>query len=516
MVGATLLPGCSAKILYTAACIWLSLVSFAAQLKTDLGHLATDNAVAKKHISLCAKWAPSSERFADKHTFIVSSIAEILHPVSEFQGFADYDPQDIEQRILYLRHAREAYRKDVAALRKHLQVIERDMTAKDYKNIKHDRVPSLAMNNNVRRFAEKDPERFEKYIEKVADGKARISGAMLLPSTLVRAARLGKHTRGESYDMIAGKRKKEKGTKDLVESKVPGMEGKALDGQWRTLVQRIRDSGTLENCIAMADVSGSMTGPPEFPDGTTPLDSSIGLSLLIAEVSKPPFGGAFITFSKDPKVEKIDLSWNFRKKVDHLSRAHWNMSTDFVAVFEKLILPTAIKNQPKREDMVKCIFVFSDMRFNSAGNPPPDDPDGFPVPRAKQHDRWSTSYERIEKLFHNAGYEMPELVFWNLAGGRAGYLGGTDSDDLVAPKPVTAEQPGTAIVSGYSQGMLKMFLENGSFEDGDEDAGEQIVEAIGADGAVVLDKAKKQKLDPLSVVKKAISHRSYDMLWVID
>ncbi|KAL1853204.1 hypothetical protein Daus18300_011852 [Diaporthe australafricana] len=464
---------------------------FAAQLQSDLALLRSDDPKAKRNVSLCAKWAPSNARFHDKHTFIVSSIAEIMHPVSTFEGFAHYDESNKEQREFYLRHARESYRKELSALRKHLELVERDITAKTFENIHYDRVPSLAMNNYTPLFAQKDTDRFEEYIGKVADGKAQISGATLLPSTLIKAVRGGPR--------ISDKRTK--GTKDLIDAKMKELQSTALDGQWKSLVQRIKDSGTLENCIAVADVSGSMEYPV-FPDGTVPMDSSIGLSLLVAEVTKPPFGGAFITFSEDPKVQKIRLTDTLQDKYQELLGSDWGMSTNFVAVFEKLILPMAIENKITQADMVKRVFVFSDMQFNSASH--------------GKKNRWSTSYERIQKQYEEAGYAMPELVFWNLAGGRAGHMGspGSSGGDPVAPKPVTAADQGTALVSGYSQGMLKVFLDNGSFED--EDAEEEIVEKIGDDGEVVVEKTKRHKMDPMSVVKRAIGHPAYKMLRVVD
>lgn len=482
---------------YRALHVTVALL-FAAQLQSDLALLRSDDPKAKRNVSLCAKWAPSNARFHDKHTFIVSSIAEIMHPVSTFEGLARYDEINKEQREFYLRHARESYRKDVSALRKHLELVERDITAKTFEKIQYDRVPSIAMNNYTPLFAQNDPDRFEEYIGKVANGKAQISGATLLPSTLIKAVRGGHHLDTYPVKGISGKRTK--GTKDLVDAKMKELASKALDGQWKSLVQRIKDSGTLENCIAVADVSGSMSYTT-FHDGTVPMDTSIGLSLLVAEVTKPPFGGAFITFSSNPQVQKIRLTDTLQSKYQKLLGAQWDMSTDFVAVFEKLILPMAIENKLTQEDMVKRIFVFSDMQFNSA---------------SYGDDRWSTSYERIQKKYEDAGYAMPELVFWNLAGGRAGQMGppGFPGGDPVAPKPVTAADQGTALVSGYSQGMLKVFLDRGSFED--EDAEEEIVEEVGDHGEVVVEKRKRQKMDPMSVVKRAIGHPAYKMLRVVD
>lgn len=498
---------------------------FAEQLRTDLDILNRSDTAAKRRISLCAKWAPSADRFHDKHTFIVSSIAEIMHPLSSFPGFKDYDPSSVDQRTFYLRHAREAYRKDIAALRKHLGVVERDITASTFGNIKYDRIPSLAMHNYAELFAKKDTDRFGAYIEQVASGQARISGATLLPSAIIKLVREGVDE--DTNDEPFGKARKSnaRGAKNFVMAKIEDMTRTTLDLQWKSLVQRIKDSGTLENCIAIADVSGSMMSP-RFSDGTCPMDSSIALSLLIAEVTKPPFGGAFITFSTNPTVQRVDLSSSLQDKYLQLCQADWAMSTDFVAVFEKLILPMAIENKLKREDMVKRVFVFSDMHFDSASS------------GRGSTDRWSTSYERIERHFQEAGYEMPELVFWNLAGGQQpampqyfvahpppGFPIQSPSDVLnifgaqrppqfIAPKPVDASTKGTALVSGYSQAMLKIFLEGSSF---DEDAPEDdLVEKTGDFGEVVIDRAKRRKLEQMDIVKKAIGHKAYSMLRVVD
>ncbi|KAK7914513.1 hypothetical protein PG985_012216 [Apiospora marii] len=472
---------------------------FSEQLKSDLALLRGDDAKAKRRISLCAKWAPSHDRFHDKHTFIVSTIAELMHPEHILQGMG---------REICLRHAREAYRKDISALRGHLDIVERHLSAKTLDKIKYDRVPSIAMNNYAGIFAEKDTEHFETYINKVAEGKAKISGATLLPSTLIKAVRESGHTTRASG----------KSVKEAVEAKMAELNGKVVDGQWKSLVQRIKDSGNLESSMAVCDVSGSMSSPV-FADRTCPMDSSIGLSLLLAEVTAPPFGGTFITFSESPTVEQVDLTKTLREKYADMSRAPWGGSTNFVAVFEDLVLPMALRNNLKPEDMVKRIFVFSDMQFNQAES----GYDYYRGTRSTDSPCWGTSYERIKKKFSDAGYEMPELVFWNLAGGRAGYHGGWDEPDELgdptAPKPVTADQEGTAIVSGYSQGMLKVFLDNGSFDDAEEEEEPVPETTTDEDGIEVVEAkrpSKKQKMDPMTTLKRAIGHKAYEMLKVID
>lgn len=443
---------------------------FAAQLKLDLSALRSDDKKANRSISLCAKWAPSSRGFHDKHTYLVSTISELLHPQSEYPSITD--------REIYLRHAREAYRKDVSALRTKLGVVEQKIAAKKFEDINYDRVPSIAMSKTAHLFIKKDYDRFDQYLTQVAQGQKKISGAVLLPSTLV------------SKVIKQGYTVSQKGTRALVEGKTRELELKVVDSQWETLVQRIKESGKMVNAIAVCDVSGSMSYPT-FSDGSCPMDSSIGLSMLLAEVTAPPFGGSFITFSSNPSCQKIEGS-NFQARVQNLQRADWAMNTDLEKVFSGLILPIAKKHKVSQDDMVKKVFVFSDMEFDAAtvaGRP------------------FSTSFERIKDAYQQAKYDMPEIVFWNLAAGADGS----------SPKPVQSTEEGVQLVSGYSQGLLKMFLDNGSFVDPDVAVEVETEVVINSDGEeVAVQVNKKEKADPMSTVRKAVGHEAYAMLMVFD
>ncbi|KAF2432194.1 hypothetical protein EJ08DRAFT_585813 [Tothia fuscella] len=471
---------------------------FASQLRVDSAALKTKK--GRRNISLAAKWAPSHGEFHDKHTFIASSIAEILHSRESIC------PQVNESdRELYLKHARLAYRTvTVSPIRKFLAVVERDITANTFDKIKYERVPSLAMDRYQGLFIEKDEAHFSDFLSKVAGGTAKVSGAVLLPSTLVSKA-MGHAGHG----MYLGSRPAKAKSNPKARAIKAMAEGQLLDGQWKNLVQRIRDNGKLESSIAVCDVSGSM-GSPRYPDGTTPMHSAIGLSLLLAEVVEQPFGGCFITFSSYPAIQKVGGPTDkrsFTDKVKYIMSSDWGMNTDFTAVFERLILPLAIKHNLKQEDMVKQVFVFSDMQFDSA---------------CDRNERWTTSFERIEKKYKEAGYEMPTLVFWNLAGSRSYDYEDRGVDGVT--KPVEADQPGVALVSGYSQGQMKMFLDGGKFEDlgVEEEVQDEVLtddeeDAVeGGSGVVGVKVVKKQKVDPISIIKKAISHPAYQMLKVVD
>jgi hypothetical protein len=101
-------------------------------------------------------------------------------------------------------------------------------------------------------FFEKDSERFSEFLTKVAAGSAQVSGAVLLPSTLVNKAR------GGGAHRMSNRTKKMGGKVSQLQQVA---EQQLLDGQWKTLVQRIKNSGTLKSSIAVCDVSGSMCGP---------------------------------------------------------------------------------------------------------------------------------------------------------------------------------------------------------------------------------------------------------------
>jgi len=117
------------------------------------------------------------------------------------------------------------------------------------------------------------------------------------------------------------------------------------------------------------------------------------------------------------------------EKTNFIRRMDWNMNTDLQAVFDKL-LHIAVAGKLTPEQMVKRVFVFSDMEFDVASSRP-----------------WETDYEAITRKFTEAGYGavVPEVVFWNLR----------DSDSV----PVTALQKGVALVSGFSKNMVKLFLD---------------------------------------------------------
>ncbi|KAG9091406.1 hypothetical protein FRC07_011861 [Ceratobasidium sp. 392] len=242
----------------------------------------------------------------------------------------------------------------------------------------------------------------------------------------------------------------------------------------------MRESGTLESSLAVVDVSGSMGSISSLPakkgSHVEPIFPAVALGLLLAQLAQPPFNNMFITFSESPELLTLKPG-GLAEQARWMSGTRWGMNTDYEAVFLKLLLPTAIKHKIKPEDMIKRLFVFSDMQFDASV--------------IKRADRgWTTTHNRIVKAYKRAGYEVPEIIYWNLQGGTT--------------KPVLQDTRGTALLTGFSANMMKLFMQG-------EIAGEEPVE-IGSDGEEI----QKESMTPLAIMEKALSKAAYATLTVYD
>lgn len=285
------------------------------------------------------------------------------------------------------------------------------------------------------------------------------------------------------------------------------------DLQWKSLVDSIASSANsqFENCLAIADVSGSMGyyghGDKKNPQ---PINVCVALTLLLGELAAAPWNGCFFTFSSDPACQFVDPSKPLSERAAKVQQAHWEMSTNFYKVFD-LILATAKREKLSPENMVKKLFIFSDMQFDEA------------VDRQEGE----TEHRTIKRKFEEAGYTLPELVYWNLAARGQG-----------TAKPARADEEGVALVSGYSGALMKYFLgQQAEQEDGelaemqadwekvDEEESEEGNEAKGTkrkngegdgggdEGAT---KTKKKKKNPIEVVKGVIGAKSFEGVVLVD
>lgn len=192
--------------------------------------------------------------------------------------------------------------------------------------------------------------------------------------------------------------------------------------QWEALPNYVGDAPVL----AMVDVSGSMSSTLKGST-VTAMQVAISLGLYTADKNRGPFKDCFLTFSTDTKLQL--LTGSIRDKVNQLSKAHWAMSTDVIKAF-RTILSTAKANGVSDEDMPKVLLILSDMQFNQC---------------ARFDD---SAMESIRRQYTDAGYTVPKIVFWNLV-----------SYDNV---PVSENDHGVALVSGFSPSVMRNVLKMGS------------------------------------------------------
>src|ERR1044072_1546835 len=169
----------------------------------------------------------------------------------------------------------------------------------------------------------------------------------------------------------------------------------------------------------------------------------LALGMLVSELSEEPWKGKVVTFSANPQLHLIKGD-DLCSKAKFVRNMEWGMNTNFQKVFD-LILKVAMNGNLKEDQMIKRIFVFSDMEFDRASA-----------------NAWETDYQAITRKYNEKGYgsAVPQIVFWNLRDSRA--------------TPVPATQKGVALLSGFSKNLLTLFLDN----DGDispEDAMEAAI-----------------------------------------
>ncbi|XP_074381724.1 uncharacterized protein LOC141723737 [Apium graveolens] len=383
---------------------------FADMLKADME--CFDSGKTNK-ISLAAKWCPSLDSFYDKYTYICGSIAKKVFPRESYPEYEGIEDAHYEYRV------RDRLRKQVLVpLREVLKLPEVYMSAQKWTSLAYNRVASVAMKNYTDVFMWHDKERFTKYLEDVKEGKAKIAAGALFPHDIIKTCLQGE---SEGKETVA-------------------------ELQWKRMVDDMLDKGKLSNSIAVCDVSAYITALPK--------NVTLGLGLLLSELSEGPWKGQVITFSQNPQLHLIQGN-SLLEKCKFFDSLQYGPNTNFRRVFDQ-ILNVALVAKLSKEEMIKRVFVFSHMEFNQASQ-----------------NKWETDYQAIKKKFKKNGYDVPEILFWNVSGTCA--------------TPVTAKQTGVALLSGFSKNLFTMFLDH--------------------DGAI----------DPRMAMQVALSRKEYEKLvWYDD
>ena len=291
------------------------------------------------------------------------------------------------------------YRKLLSKLRAKLNLVESKLTEGRYADIAYDKLPSRAGMIYRGAFFRNDEERYTAFLDSLSKGEVKVNAGTLYPNDIV-----GKIMRSSGWG----------GTSPS--------DVKLFEGQWSNLPNFIGDN--KEESIVMADVSGSMSG--------VPMEVSIALAMYIAERNEGAYKDHFMTFSARPQLVKIQGS-NIVEKVNNIRRAEWGMNTDIEKALQTL-LNVAVSNNLPNEEVVKKIYIISDMQFDEATS------------TGGWYDRKPrvNIFGNMKEKFEACGYDFPNIVFWNV---RA-----------VGNTPMTMNNDGVQLVSGYSPSIMTQLL----------------------------------------------------------
>ena len=253
------------------------------------------------------------------------------------------------------------FKRIVRALRRQIGIVESLMTAGRWDEIKYSAVPSRAMMIYRKAFMNHDGKRYSAFIDRALTGKEKINSATLYP-----------------YDIV----------EKLI--KLDGWLGisviddsKELEAQWRQLPNYV-EPGT--NALVIADTSGSMYGRP--------MATAIGLAIYFAERNTGVYHNMWMSFSSNPHIHMLKGN-TLAQKIKNLDMRDWQQNTDLEAAF-KLVLKIAEENHVSPDEMPKSLIVISDMEIDYCGN------------------REWTFYDKMKHKFEKHGYEIPNIIFWNV------------------------------------------------------------------------------------------------------
>lgn len=368
---------------------------YANVLRSDLERMK-----AGKSISLAGKWAPSEGAKVDRAHNAADKITKELFP-------------EIRRYSSRMQLYRKVY---LSKLRKYSNVTEVYMCGKLWDQINYEQVPSVCMLKHRKAFSKNDEQRFKEYLDAVKAGEKKINATQLFPHELI-----SHYLKGGSYD-------------------------ETVEAQWKALVAHHRKIGTFENCLPVCDVSGSMTAKIGDKSNVSCLEACMGLGMLISECIEGAFSGVIVTFSSKPEFHVVKGK-TLQDRVRDVKSMHWEMTTNFQAVFD-MILDRCTKHNVPQDKCPKTIFTFSDMQFNEARYCPE---------HHNQSSGWGyggkcdcpsgriTNLEAIRQKYSRSKYEMPGIVFWNLRGNTPDF-------------PATTEDSGIALVSGFSPTLMGLFM----------------------------------------------------------
>lgn len=315
----------------------------------------------------------------------------------------------------YLGLSNKEYRKMLSKFRAYIGIVENKTCSNQWGEINYEAVPSKANLRYKDAFMRHDAERRQAFLDAVLDtnseNKPKINASVLYP-----------HEIWAKY------------TQQILKNRW-NSSAVQIDNSLEALWQNLKDMQGCGNTMVVCDGSGSMEVYIKN-SSVRAIDVSRSLSVYFAERCEGEFKNKFIEFSNNPKFIDINGCNTLLDKVKHVSKYDDCSNTDIEKVF-MLLLNTAKKYNMKQSDLPERILIVSDMEFDCATT----------INRwnGQFQSQMNTLFENITREYNNAGYKMPKLVFWNV-------------NSRTNTIPVTENENGVALVSGFSVNIVRMVM----------------------------------------------------------
>lgn len=285
-----------------------------------------------KPVSLLAKWMPS-----------------INASSSETKKMALY-----LSRELFGGNNAE-YRKTLSTLRRHIGIIETNLTIKDY-SFDYNGVPGKALMKYVGAFYRNDEERYKKFLENLRNDNKKIQekAEKLMPYEIVRLIEKDETLANSMWDSL---------------DKTP-YKGKA---------------------IIVRDGSGSMT---MGYGSVSPLQVADALSIYMSERTEGELKNKFITFSAKPELVELGNEMTLSEKVHILSQYDDCFNTNVEKLYD---LVYEVNKSLEEDERIESLIIVSDMQFDSGLENPNE-----------------STFGAFKRKFEEANMELPKIVFWNV------------------------------------------------------------------------------------------------------
>lgn len=348
----------------------------------------------------------------DKHLYAMNQPISLLAKWMPRCKCRDKDRRRYAKMLRgYLNLTERDYQHTLSALSRHIQVVEMDMSAKNWDGIDYQRVPSRANLLYNSAFLRHDEDRRRAFLAAVEKGEAKINASVLFPHDIVHRY----YRAGNGVDSN-------------------------LEMLWKNLPDMVQGCG---NTIVVADGSGSMT-TTVGGTGVSALEVANALAIYFAERSSGQFKDQYITFSERPQLVDMSYGKNLCEKLWIAKAYNEVANTNIEAVFD-LVLTTAINKHMDQSELPTNILIISDMEFDRCATtnaqPYKERLWGYSSCVAPT----ATLFEVISKRYADAGYQLPRLVFWNV-NSRTGTI------------PIKENDLGVALVSGFSPNVVKMVM----------------------------------------------------------